>query len=223
MKSNEKIKAIKLRKLGKSYGEIRKKIRVSKSSLSLWLRDVKLTSEQEKRLYVTLRLKNAYKGAKIKQEKRIKITKQTINKAIKEARRLYKTPLFLAGLMLYWAEGNKSDNVEEVKFNNSDPVMIELIMRWFREICKVPENKFKICLHIHKLHCRKDVKKYWSKITGVPLSQFYKTQVKPTSLRHRKNKLYNGTCTITVHNKELFRKIKGWKMGFLEKINIVTK
>jgi len=94
-------------------------------------------------------------------------------------------------------------------------------MRWFREVCKVPEKKFRICLHIHTLHCRKDVKEYWSNITRIPTSQFYKTQTKPTSLRQRKNKLYNGTCAISVGNKALFRKIKGWKIGFIEKIDII--
>lgn len=50
MKLKEKIRAIKLRKLGKSYSEIRKQVKVSKSTLSLWLRDIKLTPEQEKRI-----------------------------------------------------------------------------------------------------------------------------------------------------------------------------
>ena len=38
MKLNERIEAIRLRKLGKSYSEIRKKVKVSKGTLSLWLR-----------------------------------------------------------------------------------------------------------------------------------------------------------------------------------------
>lgn len=125
--------------------------------------------------------------------------------------------------MLYWAEGNKTEQHEIVKFSNSDPSMTKFIMSWFREICKVPENKFRICLYIHELHCRKDIQEYWSKITGIPLSQFYKMQIKATSLKHRKNKLYNGTCAVTVYNKDLFRRIKGWRLGFLEKMNIEIK
>lgn len=223
MKLNEKIKAIRLRKLGKSYSEIRKKVKVSKGTLSLWLRDVKLTPEQKKRLYVTLRRINAYKGAKIQQKKRIERTKRIIKEAEKEFRLFFKNPLFLAGLMLYWAEGDKSDEKEMVKFSNSDPAMIKLILKWFREICKVPQKKFRITLHIHKLHCREDVEEYWSKLMNIPLFQFYKTQIKPTSLRHRRNRLYNGTCAVTINNKDLFRRIKGWKLGFLEKMNIRIK
>jgi len=220
MKLREKIKAVSLRKLGKSYSEIRKKVKVSKGTLSLWLRNIKLTPAQERRLYITLRRRNAYKGAKIQQERRIARTKQIIREAKKEAKRLFKNPLFLSGLMLYWAEGDKSERTEAVKFSNSDPVMIKLMIKWFREICKVPEEKFRINLHIHELFCRKEVESYWSKITKIPLNQFYKTYIKLTSLKHRRYPLYNGTCSIRVGNVDLFRKIKGWKLGFIEKLKI---
>lgn len=223
MKLKEKIRAITLRKLGKSYSEIRKKVKASKGTLSLWLRDIKLTPAQEKRLYVTLRRRNAYRGAKIQQKRRKERTRQIINEAEKEVKYLFSNSLFLSGLMLYWAEGDKSDEREVVKFSNSDPAMIKFIMKWFRDICKVPEKKFRIGLHIHKLHCREDVEEYWSKLTNIPLIQFHKTQIKPTSLRHRRNRLYNGTCAIRIGNKDLFRRIKGWKLGFLERMNIKIK
>jgi len=61
MQLKEKIRAIELRKMGKSYGAILKKVDVSKGTLSVWLRDIKLTLEQKERLYKTLRRKNAYK------------------------------------------------------------------------------------------------------------------------------------------------------------------
>jgi len=223
MKLKEKIKAIRLRKLGKSYSEIRKKVKVSKGTLSLWLRDIELTPEQEERLYVELRQKNAYRLAKDNQQKRVEKTKKIITEAKKESKLLFKNPLFLCGLMLYWAEGDKSEKEEIVKFSNSDPLMIKLIMEWFRKICKVPEEKFRITIHMHELFCRKDIEKYWAKLTHVPLSQFYKTQIKPTSLRYRKNPLYNGTCAIRIENRDLFRRIKGWKFGFLERMKIKIK
>ena len=209
-----------MRKAGKSYSEIRKKIKVSKGTLSLWLGNVKLTSDQKKRLYVTLRQKNAYRLAKINQNKRIKKSKKIISEAKQETRSLFKNCLFVPGLMLYWAEGDKSDIREEVKFSNSDPMLIKFMMRWFRELCKVPEDKFRIALHIHKLHCRKNIENYWSKITNISIRQFHKTQIKPTSLTYRKNRLYQGTCAIRISDKDLFRRIKGWKIGFIDKFNL---
>ena len=49
-KTQEKQRAITLRKQGLSYNEILKKVPVSKSSLSLWLRSVGLAKEQKQRL-----------------------------------------------------------------------------------------------------------------------------------------------------------------------------
>lgn len=221
MKFQQKIQAIKLREAGKSYSEIRKTIKVSKASLSLWLRDITLTPEQQKRIYVELRQKNAYRMAKANQTKRINTTREIVEKGKKEAAELFKNPLFLSGLMLYWAEGDKSETQERVKFTNSDPRMIKIIMRWFREVCKVPDSKFRVCVYIHNLHARKNIEKYWSEVTDVPTNQFHKTQIKETTLGQRRNVLYEGTCAITVSDKSLFRKIKGWKLGFIEKIDTI--
>lgn len=219
MKLKEKIEAIRLRKLGESFSEIREKIKVSKGTLSLWLRDVKLSPEQEQIIYATWRQKHAYRLAKANQEKRESSIKKIAFEAKKEAVSLFGNPLFLAGLMLYWAEGDKSELREALKFSNSDPAMIKFMMRWFREICLVPEDKFRIALHIHTFHCRQDIEGYWSKLTNIPRSQFHKTQIKPTSLGQRRNPLYDGTCAISIHNRDLFRRIRGWKLAFIEKYN----
>ncbi len=214
MKTEEKLLAVKLRKAGKSYQEILKQVPVSKSTLSLWLRGVILTNEQKHRLYFTLKRQNAYRLAKKKQDKKRETTKKIIEESIIEFDSLKTDPLFLSGLMLYWAEGDKSEEIEAVKFTNSDPLMIGFMMNWFRGMCKVREEKFRISLHLHTLHCRKDVENYWSEVTQIPLNQFNKPFIKPTSLKHRKRPLYEGTCSIKIHNKNLFRKIKGWKLGF---------
>ena len=219
MKLVDKNIATKLRKLGRSYGEILKRVPVSKSTLSVWLRNIELTDKQ-KTVLLLGRQRARYAGAKARQQQRITRSTQIVEQSKKEIDHLYKKPLFVSGLMLYWAEGDKSDTLEHVKFTNSDPALIQLMMRWFREICAVPKEKFRITIHIHTLHCRPQIEKYWSNITNVPLNQFYKTQIKPTSLRQRRNVLYDGTCAIIVHNRDLFRKIKGWKLGFIEKVKI---
>lgn len=220
MKFHDKIRATELRREGRSYSEILKKIKVSKSTLSLWLRHIELSKDQQHHLYVTLRQQNAYNLAKGKREEKIRLTKRIINVALEEFIELMNDTEFIAGLMLYWAEGDKAETTEMVKFTNSDPAMIVFMMKWFRQICNVPENKFRIALHIHNLHCRKDIEKYWSKITKIPLLQFNKTQIKLTTLTQRRNALYDGTCSIRICNKNLFRKIKGWKLGFQKKFNL---
>lgn len=67
MDFTKKLNAIELRKQGLSYREIRKSINVSKSTLSLWLKDIELTEQQKKRL--TRLQATAYLGAKKNQAK----------------------------------------------------------------------------------------------------------------------------------------------------------
>jgi len=216
-KETQKYLARKMRRRGKSYSEILKQVNVSKSTLSLWLRDIPLTGAQTKRLQG--RNKSRYFGSKKSQQKRINLTKKIITEAKNEANKLAGNKLFISGLMLYWAEGTKRGN-EIVSFSNSDTRMIELMMIWFRKICLVPEEKFRIQLHIHTLHKKKSIREYWANITKIPLSQFHKLIVKKTSLRHRKNKLYQGTCVIRICDRNLFRKIMGWKIGVLDTLGI---
>jgi orotate phosphoribosyltransferase-like protein len=59
--SSIKKEAIRLRKKGRSYNEISKELGVAKSTLSLWLKGIPLTSEQRKRFY-TKRILNLARG-----------------------------------------------------------------------------------------------------------------------------------------------------------------
>lgn len=184
----------------------------------MWLRDIDLTPQQQKKLLRGREI-SRYAAAKKKKELRILKTNEIIKKGKEEIPGLAGNSLFTTGLALYWAEGAKNSS-ESVRFANSDENMIKLIMRWFREICNVPEKKFRVQVHMHELHCRSDLEEYWSKIVGIPRNQFYKTYVKKTSLGQRRNILYNGTCSVTISSKELFRKIVGWKLGIQKYFNI---
>ncbi len=204
-----KTQATQLRREGQSYSEIRKMLNVSKSTLSDWLRDVELSEIQKSRLN---RLQaTAYLGAKKKIQTCAKRHSDIREKAEKKVVGLVKDPFFVAGLMLYWAEGSKGIGL--VQFSNSDPAMIKIMMRWFRKFCAVPEDKFRIGLFIHSLHTKEDYQLFWQKITGVPLSQFHRPYIKPTIFSNRKNKLYEGTCKIVIHSRDLLSRIIGWKNG----------
>lgn len=217
IKETNKHQARKLRGKGKSYTEILKIIKVSKSTLSIWLRDIPLSQKQI--LELKGRCKSRFIASKTRQKTRIKETKEIITKAKAEIKNNINNPLFLSGVFLYWAEGTKRGE-EIINFSNSDSQMIRLMMRWFRKVCAVPENKFRIQLHIHSLHDRNKLLEHWSKITKVPTSQFHKVIIKKTSLSHRKNILYNGTCCIRINDRKLFRRMMGWKSGLLKQFGI---
>lgn len=209
----KKNQAVKLRNNGKSYSEINKIIKVSKSTLSAWLRDIELSKEQRHRL--NKKQATVYLSAKKKRTESLRHHLAIQQKAEGEAVKLVNNSFFVAGLMLYWAEGSKYFG--SVQFSNSDPAMVKLMMRWFRKFCAVEEKKFRANLFLHSLHVRKDCQDFWQKITAIPLTQFQKPYIKPTIFSNRKNKLYEGTCMIKIHRRELLSKIIGWKNG-VEKI-----
>jgi len=135
-KTEEKNKAIKLREQGLSYKEILEKIPVAKSSLSLWLKSVNLTTSQKQRL-TDKKLASARRGAQKMKSIRIALTKKIKSKSRKEIGRLTKRELWLIGIALYWAEGSKEKNYRSgsrTEFSNSDPYMIRIFLKWLLKI-----------------------------------------------------------------------------------------
>ncbi len=219
---NERILARELRKRGLSFSEIMARIsNLSKGTLNGWLKDIELTQKQKQRLLSKIKdgaNKGRLKGAFTNHQKRIKTTRYFISLAKNEVQQKIINPLFVMGVMLYWAEGDKTR--ERVALTNSDPTMIQFMMKWFREICKVPEAKFRIALSIMTIHDKKESEAFWSQITEVPITKFHRTRIKQTSLRGKRNPSYMGTCKIIISDKNLFRKIVGWKLGILENLKI---
>ncbi len=214
MKLESKNLAIKLRLKGLSYKQILEQVKVSKSSLTLWLQNVELTPNQQAKILKRMDL-GRLKSIETKKKKRIILTNEIIRAAKREFTEFLENPLFLIGLSLYWAEGDKHKG-ERVKFTNSDPQLVALMMRWFREVCGVKEEKFRIALHTHTLLMNSEVKNFWHKLTKIPLKQFNKVYIKQTTLRQRRNVLYNGTCGVVVGDRALFRRITGWKLAAID-------
>ena len=218
-KKKEQIQA--LRRQGFSYREIldRLPFKVAKGTVSRWCKDIELTPEHLDRLD---RLKsgswyrNRLKGSKAIQRRRAEEIANIRAEARAGVPHLTQKELWLAGLMLYWAEGGKKS---DVCFSNSDPNAVRLAMRWFREICRVPNEKFKLYLNIHSGQNDAAMKTFWSRITGVSLSQFGKSYVKKEGTGHRKNVLYQGTIRINICDRNLFHTIQGWIEGLAQKIS----
>jgi len=219
MKSKEKVLARRLRINGFSINEIKNKLGVAKSSVSVWVRDIVVSKEHQEKL--SLRGKSTVDIEKRRQTRlcREKARRQIIiNRAMDEIKKISQQELKLIGTMLYWGEGGKT-NRGVVQFSNSDPGMILIMMRFFREICAVPDLKFRGYLHIHPHLDYQKAEKYWSDISGIPLTQFYKTYRKMNvASKHKRDNIPLGTFDIYICNTELFLKIQGWTEGVKSKL-----
>jgi transcriptional regulator with XRE-family HTH domain len=211
----EKHKAIALRKKGYSYSEILKKLHVSKDTISHWCRDVKLNRYQKLRLYkkkYSGGLGGCIIGAKKKQKEREELTKKLIKKGKKEIGYLSKRDKFIAGIAMYFAEGDKADG--DIGFSNSDPRAIKFMVGWLKEICKIPSHKLKASLYIHDNLDERKARWFWSGLTGIPLENFTKSYiVKNNPHRLRKVKHIYGVLKIRIGNVILHRKMRGWISG----------
>jgi len=216
-----KNKALRLRKNGKSINEIAEKLKIAKSTISLWCRDIKLTAKQIERL-TKRQISGSYKGRmkfleRIRKERMKEVTllrKQGIN----EIGKLTKRDLFIAGIAMYWSEGYTYSGGEQVGFTNSDPKMILLILKWFKEICKISKDKIFLQVKINKIHKNriKRIENYWSNLTKIPLLQFNKTILLKTKVKkvYPNPNIYYGTLRILIHGgTKLRRRINGWIAG----------
>jgi len=113
--------------------------------------------------------------------------------------------------MLYWAEGCKTVGLS---ITNSDKRIILFMIKWLEKVLKINIKKqIKAHLHIHVGDDDLKIKKYWSKITGIPLHNFGKSFIKSQGTGHRKNILPNGIMRIRVYGKgmeNLRHKIMTW-------------
>ena len=105
-KKLERRKAIELRKQGKSYSQIKKVLKVSKGTLSCWLRDYPLSKQRIRELcnQNEQRIERFRQTMRRKREKR---WNEAFQKAKKELLPFYKKDLLIAGLFLYRGEVTK--------------------------------------------------------------------------------------------------------------------
>ncbi|MBI1866644.1 MAG: hypothetical protein HYS02_02665, partial [Candidatus Staskawiczbacteria bacterium] len=210
MKIIEKNIARKLRQRGLSLNEIRKKTGFTKSSISLWVRNIELSKKQKNELSQRGFRKEIIEKRRITRLANENSRRQVIiDQATKDIRNISKKELWLIGIALYWGEGAKTLR-SGVQFSNSDPNMVKIIMEFFKINCEVPIEKFRGHIHLHPHLNEKRAKKYWSMISGIPLNQFYKTTKQQSrASKGKKDSLPFGTINIHVCNTELFLKIKG--------------
>ncbi|MEA1929326.1 MAG: helix-turn-helix domain-containing protein [Patescibacteria group bacterium] len=221
----EKQEAIELRKQGLTYSEILEKISVSKSTLSLWLRDAGLSKSQKQRL--TDRKKEAQmKGGQARRDQRIRLTDEIHKMSEKEVGKISKRDLWLIGVALYWAEGDKEKEWNTgvgLSFANSDPSMIKLYLKWLSEILCVSGDEIccRVCIHENNRVKIGEVTKYWLDVTGLPVQNFQKVYFKKHKSSNRKNigRSYHGLLVVRVKSSShLNRKVAGWTKGMINNI-----
>lgn len=198
--------AIELRKKGLSYSEIKNSINIPKSTIAYWLKNVQLPDLQIEKLKA-----RRSKMAKLNSEKRISKILKTIENvkksSAKNIKKISKRELWLMGIVLYWREKNKNDFRKGVYFSSSNPALIKFFLKWLKEIGKIENEEIAFDIFTGKgKKEKKDIKAYWSEVTGFSAKHFPRVYVQKGASR--------GFLRIRVRaSSMLARQISGWIEG----------
>lgn len=205
-----KLQAIKLRGAGKTYSEIQNalEIRVPKSTLSYWCKDVSLSHKKQERIRKLI-LNNSKKGLKsallVNRTNRKKYLESIIdrNKHLKFALKNKDTAKIVLAV-LYLGEGGKNRK-GSLLFGNSDPFIIGLFLHLLRYCYDIDESKFRCTIQCRADHNIKKLEQFWSQITKISSSQFYKARIDPRTIGKKSRKEnYKGVCRIDYFSADLF-------------------
>lgn len=203
VKRKEKDQALKFRKEGWSYSQIRAIIKVSKSTLSLWLRDFPLSEERVRELRDNseVRIEKTRNTKEANKQKRLDKLYSSLSKEIGT---LSDREIKLCGLFLFWAEGTKVRS-GPVVITNTDPGMILFFLKFLIKI-GVPKDKVNVKLQLYKDMNEDREKNYWSNLLGISKEKFKKSYIKKSNLLDitYKNGFGHGTCSLIVYDSQLF-------------------
>ncbi|MEU7113601.1 hypothetical protein [Streptomyces sp. NPDC046182] len=217
-KDDLRARARELRSQGMTYDQIQLELGCSKSSISLWVRDLPKPkprfTEAERRDRMNAGL--AHLRAARDQERQE--TKRSAREAVGG---LSDRELFIAGVTLYWAEGAKDKTYsrrEALHFINSDPNVIILYLRWL-ELLGVTRDRMRLRVSIHETADVAEAERFWAALAGVDASTFQKATLKrhnPKTVRKNTTEAYRGCLVVYVtRSAELYRRMEGAWYGIV--------
>ncbi|MFJ2936649.1 hypothetical protein ACIO8G_28290 [Streptomyces sp. NPDC087219] len=211
-------RARELRLQGMTYDRIQLELGCSKSSISLWVRDLPKPERKRSREEASEIARRGWEPVLRRREEERRATKDT---AAAEIGEMSERELFLLGVGLYWAEGTKDKEHarrERVTFVNSDPGMIRVFTAWL-DLLRIDPARRRYYVMIHETADAAAAELYWSDLVGVDASTFNKTTLKrhtPRTNRKNVGDGYHGCLVIQIlGSADLYRRIEGAWCGIV--------
>jgi transcriptional regulator with XRE-family HTH domain len=212
MKTTEREEARRLRREeGRSIKEIARLLGVSRSSVSLWVRDVELTPEQHAALRERNPAYNAQLNGRLVWAAHCRALRQQWQDEGRELARRNEA-LHAAGCLLYWAEGDKGRH--QARVANADPHVLRFFLRFLRAYFDVPDERVRVQCHLFADHAARqwEIEQYWLDVLELPRSCLWKSRVNvysKHSQQKRVNMLPYGTCRLSVDDTRILQSIYG--------------
>ncbi len=198
-KVREQQEAKRLRAAGRTLQQIADELGVSKSSVSLWVRDVPFTPS--KRRYGPHARFHPWKERRLREIAECDLLgAERIGVMSEEA-------FFVAGVALYAGEGAKADH--SVMFANTDARMIAFFCAWLRRFFDFDESRLRVRVYLHEGLDLDAAQTFWSEVTAIPLTQFGKAHRPSANPGISKTKHENGCCYVSISCSRTHRLIMG--------------
>lgn len=200
-------KAVELRLQGMSYTQIQKIVKAGKGVLNYWLKDYPLSEEQKRKIYSNREVwvENFRESMKRKREEKFQ---QVVLEQKKAIGKIDKKNLYIAGVFLYWGEGQKGSS--SASLSNTDPSVMKFYLLWVEKCFGLKRTDPKVRIYLH-LYSDMDFMKsmaYWRDTLRVNESQFAKPYIKKSTLAALDYKSYgHGTCRIQIANVKMKNQI----------------
>ncbi len=203
-KTDEREKVLVLRAKGMSYSQIKERVKVSKSSLSMWLKNYPLPAEKILELQANnpKKIENYRETMRRKRENGFETVYQKVKADIGS---LSDRELLIGGIFLYWGEGSKTSPYC-CAVSNTDPDVLKMFIKWLT-LFGIDKNKLHVSVHLYKdMNIEKEMS-YWSKELNLPLSVFKKPYIKESKFSGLtyKTGFGHGTCNVRCYNKFLWQ------------------
>ena len=215
-KDDLRVKARALREQGFDYNQIAAELGVSKSSVSLWVRDLPRPAG----LSYEECCRRSAAGVR-----RYWAAERPVREAEREAVRAAATAqigglndreVLIAGAIAYWCEGGKNKpgrRDDRVNFINSDPALIKFFLR-FLDVAGIGRERLIFRVYIHESADLAASQRFWLDVTQARPDQFRRPVLKrhnPRTVRKNTGDDYHGCLRIDVlRGRDLYRKIEGW-------------
>jgi len=178
-------RGISLRRQGYSFAEISEQLGISKSTASLWLRNVSINGRAKGIASNQRRIQTAWQKMA---DNSVLIDNNLEQRSVDECK------LLLA--MLYWGEGAKRSR--SLIFMNSEPEMIKAFIFLMRKSFSIDESKFRVVIHLHDYHDKEEMVDYWSRVTDINKKQIRVYNKKNTGIRKKTG--YKGCVSLRYYN-----------------------
>ncbi|CAN5478711.1 hypothetical protein BH18ACT3_BH18ACT3_28660 [soil metagenome] len=161
-KVTERHRARELRAEAWTLKDIAAELGVSKSSVSLWVRDVDFVPNPRRRT-------RPPRPSSLLVRKLAEIDRLDAEGAT-EIGRMSDREFLIVGAALYAGEGFKRDG--QAGMANTDPRLLALFVTWLRRHFEVDEVRLRVRLYLHEGLDLEAAEHFWSELLRIPRSQF---------------------------------------------------